>query len=644
MEFNLKNSKYLIGYFFIVCMILFNKVSLKSELVYIDSTLYYIRTINIILSFLALSGIYIIYNKNKNSIIFLLSLMYLVLLIDIGVGNVDYFIFNNQNFSFSNYIDIIPSLLRIVILIIAINPTSKIHKFMYKHAKASIFFVITYCFVYDLLENIFNLNILIEYNYLFILYNLILIIIYINSSLKIWKLAEKDSFILKYFSGSILLLAIKAIYAIYGFFNINFNVKLTSVSITSVCFLIIIVATGIKLNKTIDEYNILTDELMKYFSFVENNKYINMFICDYDINVTYVNKKIEEYYNFKDPIIRFKNDVLQNEYFTYKLKEIMANLNDKGHWSGIIKDFQSNSILDCYIQNLDTSNGKKEMLVSYIDIKEKLDLEQDLENIKLREVKKDEFIANMSHELKTPINIFYSTLQLLDSYSENENIDFKNVFCKHRNSLKLNCKRMIRLVNNIVDISRIDLGTLKPNYGNYNIVSLVEDLIDSIRPFATYKDLTLEFDTNLEEHYLMCDPLIIERIVLNLLSNSIKYSERNKGIYILVSVEEDVTKISVRDEGCGIDLEKSVDIFDRFTRIDNSLTRLNEGSGIGLSIVKSMIDLIGGEISVKSELAKGSVFEISLPNKLLESEHNKNYEYDGNSNISIELSDIYEIN
>ncbi|WP_415336188.1 sensor histidine kinase, partial [Clostridium perfringens] len=198
--------------------------------------------------------------------------------------------------------------------------------------------------------------------------------------------------------------------------------------------------------------------------------------------------------------------------------------------------------------------------------------------------------------------------------------------------------------NNIVDLSRIDLGVLKPNYENYNIISIVEDISSSIIPFALSKNLFLEFDTNVEEHYIMCDPIMIEKILLNLLSNSIKYSERNTTINICISVEKSITKISIKDEGCGIDLETQKHIFDRFIRADTSFTRLNEGCGIGLSIVKSMLDILNGDIRVESELGKGSIFEISLPNKIIKDKKQRNYKYESSHNISVELSDIYEVN
>ena len=199
---------------------------------------------------------------------------------------------------------------------------------------------------------------------------------------------------------------------------------------------------------------------------------------------------------------------------------------------------------------------------------------------------------------------------------------------------------MLRLVNNIVDATRIDSGAFNAEFGNYEIISLVEDIVLSTVSFAEYKNIKVEFDTNVEEHYIKCDPNMIEKIVLNLVSNSIKYTNCGGYIKIQVIVEDKWVKILFKDNGIGIPLEMKKKIFDRFLRLDNSLRRLNEGSGIGLSIVKSMIEVHKGSISVNSILNKGSVFKVRLPNVLLENAPMNIYEFN-EMNTELELSDIY---
>ena len=242
--------------------------------------------------------------------------------------------------------------------------------------------------------------------------------------------------------------------------------------------------------------------------------------------------------------------------------------------------------------------------------------------------------------MKTPLNVFYSTVQLLEKTRKVNEEKFSKVYDKYSSSLKVNSKRMLRIINNIVDTTRIDTGEFRADFGNYEIVSLVEDVAMSTVSFAKSKNISIEFDTNVEEHYIKYDPSMIEKIVLNLLSNAIKYSKNNGYIKINLILESDIIRFIVSDNGIGIDEKIKGKIFDRFSRGDNSLNRLNEGSGVGLSIVKSMIDIHNGNVTVESVLGKGSTFEVQLPNIKIEDELEEIYEYNRGKTV-LELSDIY---
>lgn len=301
-------------------------------------------------------------------------------------------------------------------------------------------------------------------------------------------------------------------------------------------------------------------------------------------------------------------------------------------------------IFDCYIQMIYSSENKSfnenEILVSFISITDRIKLEQELEVRKLNDTKKSEFISTLSHELKTPLNVLYSTLQLLEGTKSNGADEFLKVYDKYGSSLKLNIKRMIRLINNIVDTTRIDTGVISPNFGNYEIVSFIENIVISTVSFLKFKNITIEFDTNVEEHYIKCDPNMIEKVVLNLLSNSIKYTEHSGRIKVNINVNEKNVVLTFEDNGIGIPIDMKDKVFERFLRLDNSFKRLNEGSGIGLSIVKSMVEAHDGVIFVNSELEKGSIFDIILPNVLVDNMTMKIYEFD-EANTELELSDIY---
>ena len=258
---------------------------------------------------------------------------------------------------------------------------------------------------------------------------------------------------------------------------------------------------------------------------------------------------------------------------------------------------------------------------------------------------RNEFFGNISHEFKTPLNIILGIVQLIDKNIELDNITKENLI-RHVDIMKQNSYRLLRLVNNLIDISRIDIGYYNLQPSNYNIVKVIEDITLSIAEYVKHKKINLIFNTDVEEITLACDPDKIERVMLNLLSNAIKYTEDNGDIYVsLNKVNEDVV-VSVKDSGVGIPNDKLELIFDRFGQANDILSRRCEGSGIGLSIVKSIVEMHGGKIEVFSEIGKGSEFVFNIPIKILEEENviltcdNKDYHVE---KCNIEFSDIYSI-
>ena len=129
------------------------------------------------------------------------------------------------------------------------------------------------------------------------------------------------------------------------------------------------------------------------------------------------------------------------------------------------------------------------------------------------------------------------------------------------------------------------------------------------------KKITLIFDTEIEEKIVACDPDKIERIMLNLLSNAIKFTDKRGKIFVNVYLQNNYICISVKDNGIGISEEMQNLIFDRFIQVDKSISRNREGSGIGLAIVKSLVELHNGKITLESKIGQGSDFTILIPNK-----------------------------
>jgi len=174
----------------------------------------------------------------------------------------------------------------------------------------------------------------------------------------------------------------------------------------------------------------------------------------------------------------------------------------------------------------------------------------------------------------------------------------------------------------------------------------VEDITLSVAEYIENKGLSLIFDTEIEELVMACDPDKIERIILNLISNAVKFTE--PGGTILVNIKQGIKTIiiSVNDTGIGISKNKQKIIFQRFVQVDKSLARKHEGSGIGLSLVKSLVKMHKGAITVESESNKGSEFIIELPIYLVDDKkskgNTKDYILEGNvEKIKIEFSDIY---
>ena len=305
-------------------------------------------------------------------------------------------------------------------------------------------------------------------------------------------------------------------------------------------------------------------------------------------------------------------------------------------------------------------DGKAAKLLIVRDIsfllKERLLEEENEKNKKLlhetiiSETLKTEFFSNLSHELRTPLSVLLCTLQLLDAITiRSDVIDKENKIKRYSNIMKQNCYRQLRLVNNMIDITRMDEGFIELDLQNYNIVNIVESVTLSVSEYIRNKDIELVFATDIEECIIYCDAEKIERVILNLLSNSIKFTKPGGIMTVNMYDKGENVIISIKDTGIGIPNDMIDIIFDRFRQVDRSLTRNSEGSGLGLSIVKSIVELHSGKISVLSEYGKGTEFIIELPVIVQDKENGicKVSEVESQERIErihIEFSDIYSLN
>ncbi|MBK1809053.1 hypothetical protein JHL18_00105 [Clostridium sp. YIM B02505] len=268
-------------------------------------------------------------------------------------------------------------------------------------------------------------------------------------------------------------------------------------------------------------------------------------------------------------------------------------------------------------------------------------LKSELEGyIKDDEIKR-QFYTNISHELRTPINVIFSALQLNDLYLLEKN---KNGLSKNGDNIKRNCLRLIRTINNFIDTNKLSEGYLTPDMRIYNIVDLVEDVAQSTVEYIDKFNMKLTFDVDEEEIYVKCDKELIERVILNLLSNSVKYGKAGGFIFVSITCDSDFVNICILNDSDSISEEERDYIFDKFSKNQYSLNSRKEGSGLGLFISKALIELQEGEITLNS-FNYGNRFDIKFKRT---KDHIGDYEEFRNVNINelkekvdIEFSDIY---
>lgn len=265
-------------------------------------------------------------------------------------------------------------------------------------------------------------------------------------------------------------------------------------------------------------------------------------------------------------------------------------------------------------------------------------MDYDLEDNKL----KLDFFVNISHELRTPVNLISSTIQLIKLNLKNLSKEDENIISKYIDIMESNSMRLIRLINNLIDSTKIDSGFVKFTPINADIIKFVEDVCDSVVDYVDFNKMNLIFDTDREEEIVLFDPDIIERILLNLLSNAVKFNKVDGTIYVNLYTKDDEIRITVRDEGIGIPKEKLSSIFKRFEQIQTKNKIEKQGSGIGLYLVKSLVTLHGGNIKVESKVNEGSKFIVTIPKKVLENGEELviDEKEKANRKVNIEFSDI----
>ena len=224
------------------------------------------------------------------------------------------------------------------------------------------------------------------------------------------------------------------------------------------------------------------------------------------------------------------------------------------------------------------------------------------------EILNNDFIAGVSHELKTPLAV----IQNYASSLQNKNLD-EATRVKYAQTLVAASKKLTTLVTNILKLNKLENQQIASDYERVDLVAMLSEAIVGFEDFIEEKGIELECDFD-EDVKIISSPSNLEIVWNNLISNAIKFTEAGGKITVRLKRSEDFAVVSVEDTGCGISEETGKHIFEKFYQGDTS--HATEGNGLGLALVKKVIDIIGGEISVESELGKGTTFTVKLKSKV----------------------------
>lgn len=265
-------------------------------------------------------------------------------------------------------------------------------------------------------------------------------------------------------------------------------------------------------------------------------------------------------------------------------------------------------------------------------------LEKELNRIKEKNKFKTEFLSNVAYDIKKPINkIFETNNNLIENKGKYNSENINN----HTRLVKQNCYRLIRLLSNVEYVSRIDNGTCTLELRKCDIVKLVENIVKISKTYTDKKGIDISFKSEVNKKILSLDIDKVEKIILNILSNAIKFTDTGGKININLYMHNEQVCISIKDTGIGIPKDKTEVIFENFEQLDTTLSRGCEGTGMGLSVVKKLANLNNIKINVESELNKGSEFIITLPNNIVSKNIKLQDKFAQDEKIDIEFSDIY---
>jgi PAS domain S-box-containing protein len=380
------------------------------------------------------------------------------------------------------------------------------------------------------------------------------------------------------------------------------------------------------------EQKILVQE--SYFKSLYENSPEAIVMLDSEFRVVNINKSFERIFQYSIEDMRFQNitEILcdenmydESKYFKDSIKrgEFVRTETQRRRRDGKLIDI---SFLGYPI----LSNGEQLGVYGvYTDITKNKIYEEELKNAKMRaeEVSKfkTKFIANVAHEIRTPMNGIVGIIDILDGTQLTT--EQKEYF----EMLRYSAERLSIIINDVLDISKIEAGKLEIRNERFNIKQLLEDLGRYFRIQAVKKDLDFNLNIDMEmPSFLIGDADKVNQVLFNLLANAIKFTDRG-AISLEVVTKKRKAKyldmiFSINDTGIGIPLGKVDYLFEDFSQLDSANTRKYSGTGLGLSIARKLVELMGGNISVASEYGKGSTFTFEIRLKISDAKEEKSQE------------------
>jgi len=222
---------------------------------------------------------------------------------------------------------------------------------------------------------------------------------------------------------------------------------------------------------------------------------------------------------------------------------------------------------------------------------------------------KTQFFANVNHELRTPLTLMLAPLKAV---LENRMGRISPTLKDTLETMQRNGYKLLKLINNLLDLTKLEEGKMRLRIKPVNIVDFTNSLLSTVKPLADQKQIKLYFQHPPHDVELIVDPDQFEKVILNLLSNALKFTPKGGKITVYIEDKDTTVTLAVEDTGIGIPANMLESIFDRFSQVDGSMSRSHEGTGIGLSLAREIVSVHGGAIRAESALGKGSRFIVDM--------------------------------